>query len=104
VSVDKQTMLEHLLNERKITTTEAIGLAELSEEELTPFYERRIPKEDRLEESDDDPQCVCGVWESEHRAMGCGNFQRRVQWEVEKAFIQSLDDDQFDAIYHPDGY
>jgi hypothetical protein len=47
---------------------------------------------------------VCGVWESEHRAMGCGNFQRRVQWEVEKAFIQSLDDDQFDAIYHPDGY
>ena len=27
------------------------------------------------DEEDDDPQCVCGVWRSEHALCGCGEWQ-----------------------------
>lgn len=30
-----------------------------------------------LEEYDDDPQCVCGVYKSEHALCGCGEWERR---------------------------
>lgn len=99
--IDKQTMLETLINAGKITTTEAIGLAELNTEELRPFYERHIPEEDRHE--DDDPVCVCGVSRSEHRLCGCGEgFQRVLEWETEKRFIHSLSDDEYERVYHPE--
>ena len=33
-------------------------------------------------EEDDDPQCVCGVYRSEHAMMGCKEgFQTPAQWE-----------------------
>lgn len=34
---------------------------------------------DNLEEDDedDDPQCVCGVYRSEHALCGCGEWERR---------------------------
>ena len=51
-------------------------------------------------ESDDDPQCVCGVYRSEHRAMGCREgFQTPEQWKSERDFLVSLDDDDYEAIY-----
>lgn len=51
---------------------------------------------------DDDPQCVCGVYRSEHAMMGCSEgFQTAKAWESEKEFISSLNDDEFDRIYHP---
>lgn len=40
------------------------------------------------EYEDDDPQCVCGVYRSEHSAMGCPEgFQTPAQWEAERARI-----------------
>lgn len=49
---------------------------------------------------DDDPQCVCGVHYSEHFLFGCPEgFQTAEQWEREKKFIASLDDDEYEAIY-----
>lgn len=52
---------------------------------------------------DDDPRCVCGVYRSEHSLCGCPEgFQTPKQWESEKEFISTLDDDQFEQIYHPE--
>ena len=49
---------------------------------------------------DDDPQCVCGVYRSEHSMMGCSEgFQTPEQWEREREFIRSLDDDEYERIY-----
>lgn len=41
-----------------------------------------------VDEYDDDPRCVCGVYLSEHSAMGCPDgFQTPRQWERTKAEI-----------------
>ena len=54
---------------------------------------------------DDDPQCVCGVYRSEHALLGCPEgFQTAREWNRERDFIQSLDDDEYEAIYHPGDY
>jgi len=40
------------------------------------------------EPEDDDPQCVCGVYRSEHAMMGCQEgFQTAEQWRSEKQVI-----------------
>jgi len=58
------------------------------------------PYDRRDVEPDDDPRCVCGVYRSEHAAMGCPEgFQTPDSWEQEKAFIAELDDDMFERIY-----
>jgi hypothetical protein len=42
-----------------------------------------------LTDDDDDPQCVCGTYRSEHSMMGCGEgFQRAGSWAVEREWIQ----------------
>ncbi len=57
------------------------------------------------ENTDDDPQCVCGVYRSEHRMLGCPEgFQTAESWDQEREFIRSLDDDTYDRIYHGDEY
>lgn len=56
------------------------------------------------EEEEEDEPCVCGVYRSEHMAMGCGNFQTGKEWESEKEFITGLDDDEYERIYHPEEY
>lgn len=54
------------------------------------------------ETEDDDPRCVCGVYRSEHSLCGCPEgFQSLSSWKEEKAFIISLDSDEYDRIYHP---
>lgn len=57
------------------------------------------------EAKDDDPQCVCGVYRSEHSAMGCPEgFQTPAQWAEEReqiraqAFAEADDDyDRYDG-------
>lgn len=56
-------------------------------------------------EENEDPVCVCGVHRSEHKLCGCGEgFQTPREWEREKQFIQALDEDDYDRIYHSSGY
>lgn len=99
--IDKQTMIEALLNRKAISTAAAIGLTELDTEDIRRIYEKHVPEEDRYE--DDDPVCVCGVHRSEHKLCGCGEgFQRKLEWEKERRFIQSLSDEEYDRIYHPE--
>lgn len=49
---------------------------------------------------DDDPQCVCGVYRSEHAmlAYGCSGFTTKGQWESEKSWIQSMDEDTYERV------
>lgn len=54
------------------------------------------------DQTDDDPQCDCGVYRSEHALCGCPEgFQSKGSWAVERDFIRDLDDDAYDAIYGP---
>jgi hypothetical protein len=39
---------------------------------------------------DDDPQCACGTYRSEHAMMGCGNFQTPEQCDRERQQIQAF--------------
>lgn len=50
--------------------------------------------------STDDPVCVCGVAHSEHALCGCAEgFQTADDWAQERAFIESLDDWEYERIY-----
>jgi hypothetical protein len=50
---------------------------------------------------DDDPQCVCGVYRSEHGMMGCTEgFQTAGSWAVERKAIQAMSDDEFERRYY----
>lgn len=56
------------------------------------------------EDADDDPQCVCGAYRSEHALCGCKDgFQTAEEWASEREFIRSLDDDEYERIYGWDG-
>jgi len=62
------------------------------------------PEEEEIE--DDDPQCVCGVYLSEHRMMGCPEgFQTSAQWEKERQAIRErVDRDYYGDAYDWEGY
>lgn len=66
-------------------------------------YERMKGSAVTNQERDDDPVCVCGVARSEHAGLGCPEgFQRPQDWDVERAFIASLDDWEYERIYGDD--
>jgi DnaJ-class molecular chaperone len=48
-------------------------------------------------DNDSDPQCVCGTYASEHRMLGCGNFQTKGQWAAERDMIVHMDDDSYES-------
>lgn len=49
---------------------------------------------------DNDPICVCGVHRSEHALCGCEDgFQSAESWKQERAFIESLDDWEYEQLY-----
>lgn len=50
-----------------------------------------LPGDPIDEVEDDDPRCVCGVYRSEHAAMGCPEgFQTPEQWEAERSLIRNM--------------
>lgn len=63
------------------------------------------------EEPDEDPQCVCGVYRSEHGLMGCPEgFQTKESWDRERDAIRDHImrggdyDDEGRPIYHYHDY
>lgn len=75
-------------------------LTERDREYIKVDRQQMLEEQGESEEVDDDPQCVCGVYRSEHAMMGCPEgFQTAKQWEAEKEFIGSLDDWEYERIY-----
>lgn len=73
------------------------------QDDLRDHEEENVFRDTVLErEEDDDPQCVCGWYRSEHMMGGCRQFQTAEQWEREKEWLQNLSDEDYDRIY-PDG-
>ena len=60
--------------------------------------------QDDTPEEEDDAQCVCGVYRSEHAMMGCPEgFQTPAQWEKEKRAIwDALEAEDRDGRYRED--
>lgn len=62
------------------------------------WEDERFPTEE--EYNDVDPVCVCGTARSEHALCGCPEgFQSPEAWAHVKAFIESLDEWEFERIY-----
>jgi hypothetical protein len=117
---DKQEVIEYLVNRRYITDSEAVELAELDLEDIEVVYSSHVQEhwndEDDSqdpnpgEDEDDNPQCVCGVYLSEHTLCGCPEgFQTPAQWEKERESIRqrawdSHLDDYGDYGYEYDEY
>ena len=60
-----------------------------------------LPEDNK--EGDDDPQCVCGVYLSEHAAMGCSEgFQTPTEWNAWKRDVLPILLRQEDPYYEAD--
>jgi hypothetical protein len=63
--------------------------------------EKEVTLAPEEEEVDDDPQCVCGTYRSEHAMMGCGNFQTAQQWDRERQRIHEFVQREIDGDIEP---